>query len=85
MLTLASDVADVGLRPARTSIQLGVELTGWIEVTEIESCKSKSSGHDGEEDLGYSQSMGRRGNKLRVRIIRDLSSRLFSEHCLLHS
>jgi hypothetical protein len=58
MLTFASDVADVGLRPGRTSIELGMLIVGGYKITEVESCKSKSSGHDGEEDLQSCQSMG---------------------------
>jgi hypothetical protein len=58
MLTFASEVADVGLRPGRTSIELVILFAGWYKVTKVESCKSKSSGHDGEEDLQSGQSTG---------------------------
>jgi hypothetical protein len=56
MLIFDSEVADVGLRPGRWSIELAVQGLVWNLVTEVESCESESSGHDGEEDLRSGQS-----------------------------
>ncbi len=59
MLTFDSEVADVGLRPGRSSIEFAVLLAGWYWITEIKSRKAKSSGHDCEENLPNGQSTRR--------------------------
>ena len=50
MLTFASDVAEVGLRPAKRSIE-SYKFDGSGRCTEVESCKTESSRHDGKKDL----------------------------------
>jgi len=58
MLTFASEVADVGLRPSRWSIELAALARRQRWLTKVETCEPKSSGHDGEENLPRGQSHG---------------------------